>query len=63
MDELTAYKTAAEIVDLLDGWREKDSWESEWDSKEEMTEDVSKIILRRVGDGRKVLKQQEVNNK
>lgn len=47
MSELDAYKTAAEIVDLLDGWREKDSWQSQWDSKEDMTQHVADIILDR----------------
>ena len=47
MSMLAAYKCAAEIIELLDGWREKDSWESEWDSKEDMTQHVADIVIRR----------------
>lgn len=40
------YQAAIRIIDLLDGWREKDTWVSEWDTKEEMTEVVAAIISR-----------------
>jgi len=43
-ESVAQYQTAIRIIDMLDGWREKDTWISEWDSKEEMTEAVAAII-------------------
>jgi hypothetical protein len=38
------WQAAMRIVDLLDGWRELDTWWSEWDTKEEMITAVAQLI-------------------